>query len=86
MYLALKLVHGKGVKKKDREERRGQNSVDFNIDVLSMSFHFHEKSFIPKKKYFLSRFQYQNKKALFTGSILREGLAVEFAKAQSLGL
>jgi hypothetical protein len=25
------------------------------------------------KKYFLSRFQYQNKKTLFTGSIFREG-------------
>ena len=33
-----------------------------------------QKSFIPKKKYFLRRFQYQNKKALFTGAIFPEVL------------
>jgi hypothetical protein len=32
-----------------------------------------QKSFIPKKKYFLSRCQYQNKKALFTDPIFSEG-------------
>ena len=31
-----------------------------------------QKSFIPKKKYFLSRCQYQNKKALFTDPIFSE--------------
>ena len=36
IYLALKLIHGKGVKKKDRLKDK-QNSMDFNIDLLVMS-------------------------------------------------
>ena len=35
-----------------------------------------QKSFIPKKKYFLGRCQYQNKKALFTDPIFSEGFAL----------
>ena len=35
-----------------------------------------QKSFIPKNKYFLSRCQYQNKKALFTDPIFTEGFAI----------
>ena len=34
-----------------------------------------QKSFIPKKKYFFGRCQYQNKKALFTDSIFQKVLA-----------
>ena len=34
IYLALKLVHGKGVKNNDRQ--RGQNNMDFNIDKGSL--------------------------------------------------
>ena len=37
-----------------------------------------QKSFIPKK-IFLSRCQYQNKKALFTDSIFREGFGSHYA-------
>ena len=35
-----------------------------------------QKSFIPRKKDFLSHCQYQNKKALFTDPIFSEGFAV----------
>ena len=35
-------------------------------------------SILKNKKYFLSRFQYQNKKALFTGSIFREGFDLTY--------
>ena len=35
-----------------------------------------QKSLIPKKKYFLSRCQYQNKKALFTDPIFSEGFVL----------
>ena len=34
-----------------------------------------QNSFIPKKKNFLSRCQYQNKKSLFTDPIFSEGFA-----------
>ena len=40
-----------------------------------------QKSFIPKKK-FLSRCQYQNKKALFTDSIFQKVLSETSAKFQ----
>ena len=37
-----------------------------------------QKSFIPKKKYFLGRSQYQNKKALFTGPIFSDGFDLPY--------
>ena len=37
-----------------------------------------QKSFIPKKKSFLGRCQYQNKKAVFTDPIFSEGFAVHY--------
>jgi hypothetical protein len=40
-----------------------------------------QKSFIPKKKYFLSRCQYQTKKALFTDPIFSEGFDKKFQKS-----
>jgi hypothetical protein len=40
--------------------------------TVSASYLEKQKSFIPKKKFF-GRSQYQNKKALFTDSIFREG-------------
>ena len=40
---------------------------------VSASYLEKQKSFIPKKKDFFGRSQYQNKKALFTDSIFREG-------------
>ena len=40
-----------------------------------------QKSFIPKKKYFLSRCQNQNKKALFTDSIFRDGFGWTYLMA-----
>ena len=45
-----------------------------------------EKSFIPdnENNNFLSRCQYQNKKALFTDSIFREGFAVTHATSSTL--
>ena len=36
-----------------------------------------QKSFIPKKKYFLGRSQYQNKKALFTDPIFSDGFGLD---------
>ena len=36
-----------------------------------------QKSFISKKKYFLGRSQYQNKKALFTDPIFSDGFGFE---------
>ena len=39
-----------------------------------------QKRFILEKKYFLSRCQYQNKKALFTDPIFSEGFEDDIAK------
>ena len=44
-----------------------------------------QKRFIPKKKYFLSHCQYQNKKALFTDPIFSEGFGPRLEESFSLG-
>ena len=50
------------------------HEILFQTDSVSAFYLEKQKSFIPKKK-FLSRCQYQNKKALFTDSIFTDGFA-----------
>jgi hypothetical protein len=50
---------------------------------VSVSYLEKQKSFIPKKKYFFGRSQYQNKTALFTDSIFREGFGFSCTILQS---
>jgi hypothetical protein len=45
----------------------------FFKQILKESAFYLEKKIITKKKYFLSRCQYQNKKVLFTDPIFSEG-------------
>jgi hypothetical protein len=48
--------------------------------LLQLSILKNKKSFIPKKNVFLSRCQYQNKKALFTEPIFSEGFGIREVK------
>ena len=43
-----------------------------------------KKSFIPKKKNFFGRSQYQYKKALFTDSIFREGFGNAYVQTSNI--
>ena len=45
---------------------------------VSASYLEEQKSFIPKKKYILALVNIQNKKALFSNSIFREGFVLTY--------
>ena len=56
----------------------GFTKFNFKMNLEVSAFYLEkQKSFIPKKKYFFGRCQYQNKKALFTDSIFREGFVLD---------
>ena len=49
---------------------QGFTKFNFKLNLKVSAFYLEkQKSFIPKKKFFFGRCQYQNKKALFTDSI-----------------
>ena len=50
---------------------QGFTKINFKLNLKVSAFYLEkQKSFIPKKKFFLSRCQFQNKKALFAVSII----------------